>query len=88
MLAVTLNTGGMLCLALGMERHYREIYRAAPGSNTLPHWRRKGWPLLALGLLACLGGWGAPIGIVIWAGLLSIALIGVAAGIAIRSRRK
>ena len=88
LLATMLNTGGMSCLALGMEQHYRTIYDASPGPNELPYWRRKGWVLLSLGLAVCLAGRGFAIGAVLWTGLLSVALISVAIFLAAHQKHK
>ncbi len=81
-LAIFLNTSGMAALALGMERHHRAVFGVAPTPAGRRLWRTPGWLLLATGLLPCLAGWGVAIGIVLWTGLLTFALLAVAVALA------
>ena len=77
-LAILLNTSGMAALALGMERHHRAVFGVVPSLVIRRSWRIPGWLLLAAGLLPCLAGWGVSIGMVLWVGLLTFALLVVA----------
>ncbi len=81
-LAILLNTSGMAALALGMARHHRAVLGIEPDASKRKFWRIPGWLLLAAGLIPCLAGWGVSIGIVVWTGLLTFALLAVAFALA------
>jgi len=77
-LTLYLNVIGMACLAVGMERHYRAVWGIPPSPEALSRCRRRGWMLLAAALLPSITTWGAGIGVVVWIGALTIALLAVA----------
>ncbi|MBB3102509.1 DUF3325 domain-containing protein [Azomonas macrocytogenes] len=69
---MTLAYTGMLALCLGLERHYRQIWRETP-----PVWLRRGlrvggWMVLVMAFHACNLAWGAAMGAVGWFGLVSL----------------
>lgn len=66
---------GMAALALGMERHHRQVFGRGAGDGRLLLLRCSGGLLLALALLPCTLGWGASVGIVLWSGLLSVGVL-------------
>lgn len=76
--ALLLIVAGMAGLALGMARHFQEVFRHPPAAGVLHWWRGAGWLLLGLALLPCVAGWGVAIGIVLWSGLLAAGVIAVA----------
>lgn len=76
--ALLLIVAGMAALALGMARHFQDVFRHPPSSGVLHWWRGAGWLLLGLALLPCVAGWGVVIGIVLWSGLLAAGVIAVA----------
>lgn len=77
-LALLLIVAGMAGLALGMARHFQEVFRHPPAAGVLHWWRGAGRVLLGLALLPCIAGWGVAIGIVLWSGLLAAGVIAVA----------
>ena len=76
--ALLLIVGGMAGLALGMVRHFQEVFGRSPRSSVLYGWRGAGYLLLMLALLPCIAGWGVAIGIVLWSGLLAAGVMLVA----------
>jgi hypothetical protein len=66
-----LSYAGLSGLCLGMHRHHRQVLQRSGSTATLRALRASGWILLALSLMACVRGWGAATGIVMWLGLLS-----------------
>lgn len=78
--ALTLSFSGMAGLALAMDRHHEQV----TGRSEVPRTRRRvllwaGSLLLALSLAACIGAWGATVGLTAWCGLLTAGglLVGV-----------
>lgn len=84
--ALALVVAGMACLAAGMARHDAVVGKPQPGLAAMLYWRIAGWLLLPLALFPCIQGWGGPIGIVLWIGLLSVGVLVVAGVIAARRR--
>lgn len=82
LLALLGVVAGMAALALGMERHHRQVFGRAPGAGRRLLLRGGGWLLLALALLPCALGWGATMGIVLWTGLLSVGVLVTALALA------
>ena len=76
--ALLLIIGGMAGLALGMARHFQEVFGHPPLGRVLYRWRGVGYLLLMLALLPCIAGWGVAIGIVLWSGLLAAGVMLVA----------
>ncbi len=77
-LALALVLMGMAGLAVGMARHYQRVWGGEPLPGALRRYRQTGWCLLLAGLLPCLTGWGVSMGIIVWTGLLTPALLIVA----------
>ena len=78
--ALTLSFSGMAGLALAMDRHHEQV----TGRAEVPRTQRRvlrwvGSLLLALSLAACIGAWGATVGVTAWCGLLTAGglLVGV-----------
>ena len=69
---------GLSALALGMARHYPQFWGQAAPPQRLRRNRILGWALLASSYLPCLTEWNAAIGLIVWVGILSLALIAVA----------
>ncbi len=72
-LALALAYAGFVALCLAMDRHHGQVFR----HRAVP-WQRQalrlvGWLLLAASLPACIAGWGWPVGLVAWFGILSAA---------------
>lgn len=76
--ALLLIVGGMAGLALGLARHFQEVFGHPPLGRVLYGWRGAGYLLLMLALLPCIAGWGVAIGIVLWSGLLAAGVMLVA----------
>ncbi len=79
--ALALAFAGMAGLALAMDRHHEQVTGRA---EVVPHTRRRvlrwvGSLLLALSLAACIGAWGATVGVTAWCGFLTAGglLVGV-----------
>ncbi|MFZ2853098.1 MAG: DUF3325 domain-containing protein [Rhodocyclaceae bacterium] len=86
LVALASIVAGMACLAAGMARHDAIVGKPQPGLAALWYWRIAGWSLLPLALFPCIEGWGGPIGIVLWIGLLSAGVLAVSGVIAARRR--
>lgn len=78
--ALMLSFSGMAGLALAMDRHHEQV----TGSAEVPRTPRRvlrwaGSLLLALSLAACIGAWGATVGLTAWCGCLTAGglLVGV-----------
>ena len=76
--ALILIVAGFASLALGMERHYRQVFAAPLGQRRRHVLRGAGWILLGLAVLPCCLGWGIAMGIVLWTGLLAAGVLLVA----------
>jgi len=68
---------GMLGLCLGLERHYRQVWKKAPPARLLRSLRAAGWLALALAFYACVTVWGTAMGAVGWFGLVSLTGFGL-----------
>lgn len=75
LLALLCVVAGMALLALGMERHHRQVFGRGARGGQLLLLRCSGGLLLALALLSCALGWGVSMGIVLWSGLLSVGVL-------------
>lgn len=73
--ALALIVSGMGALALGVARHYREVFGVPPAARAARRWRLAGGGALVLALLCCVAGWGGAIGIVLWIGLLAAGIL-------------
>lgn len=62
---------GFVALALGMDRHAREVLGAAPSPARRKALRAAGWTALASALALCLWIWGGSVGAVEWFAVLS-----------------
>lgn len=69
---------GMASLAIGMDRHYRQFWGAPAPAMRLKHYRLRGWVLMAAAYLPCALEWNAAIGLIVWIGVLTLALMAVA----------
>ena len=63
---------GFAALCLGVEKHYREHWRASASRRLLRCLRVLGWLLLTLPFAACVAGEGWQIGPLLWVGWLSV----------------
>ncbi len=73
--ALCLIVFGMGALALGMARHYQQVFGTPAPAGSARRWRLAGSGALALALLCCTVGWGVAIGIVLWVGLLAVGVL-------------
>lgn len=74
LLGAALSYAGMAALCLGMDRHHRQVWtRTAPARQRAL--RIIGWLLLAAAIWPCVRAWGSSVGVVIWFGLLSAAVL-------------
>ena len=75
-LALALAYAGFTALCLAMERHYGEVFglRRVPARRALAL-RITGWALLALSLPPCVVARGWAMGVVLWCGVLSAAVL-------------
>ncbi|CAD5106411.1 DUF3325 domain-containing protein [Zestomonas carbonaria] len=64
--------GGMLALCLGLERHYKQVWKR-PSSTLRRALRAAGWLALAASFAASVLAWGWAMGPVGWFGLISLA---------------
>ena len=81
-----LTLAAMGCLALGMERHFHAWLGRAATPRQRKDLRLAGWLLLAGAIALSIRHWGASIGAVIWLGVLTFAILGVALILAVRAR--
>ena len=81
-----LTLAAMGCLALGMERYFHAWLGRAATPRQRKDLRLAGWLLLAGALALSIRHWGASIGPVIWLGVLTFAILGVALILAVRGR--
>lgn len=75
--ALLLAYNGMTLLCLGMERHYKQVWRVALTRGRQRWLRGCGWAALALSLLACGEAWNWAMGPVGWGGMLSVGGFGL-----------
>jgi hypothetical protein len=85
--SIVLSLAAWLSLALGMERHQRELsgrkWTAGP-SRAL---RTVGWLLLATSAAPLIARWGVLTGVSIWGALLSVAALAVVLAMALAAPR-
>lgn len=72
-LALALAYAGLAALCLAMDRHHAQLLQREPTALSRRLLRLAGWPLLLLAAWPCVALWGASIGAVVWAGMLSVA---------------
>lgn len=82
--AQMLTIVGFAALALSMPRHYRDILGRVPKSRVERAMRWAGWSLLGAGLSAAVASSGLAFGIILWAGLVTVAALFVAIMLAYR----
>lgn len=66
---------GFAALALGMERHARNVLGVAPSRGRRAVLRLVGWLLLAVALAIGLAGWSPTVGVVEWTAALTMATV-------------
>ena len=81
-LLLLMCAAGFASLALGMEKHWKQVWNSALGARRRTALRFSGWVLLAGALILAVIGWGASIGIVVWFGSLSGAGLAVVVALA------
>lgn len=64
---------GFASLALGMERHHRDLAGRSLSARMRRRIASAGWCALALSCVAAVHAWGVAVGIALWLGLLSLA---------------
>lgn len=75
MALVLVCAAAFAALALGMDRHAREVLGAAPSAGRRVALRVAGWGLLACALLISVAGWGRSVGLVEWLAVLTFAAV-------------
>ena len=75
LLAFGLCYAGMGALSLGMEKHHAQVWNDSPKPAQQKLLRASGWVLILLALVPSITGWNATVGIVTWAGMLSLGAI-------------
>lgn len=74
-LAFGLCYAGMAALSLGMEKHHAQVWTDSPKPLQQKLLRIAGWVLILLALVPSITGWNATVGVVTWAGMLSLGAI-------------
>lgn len=64
--------GGMLALCLGLERHFKQVWRFAPALVLRRGLRGLGWLALVASFGASVAAWGWAMGAVGWFGLIGL----------------
>lgn len=70
-LLLSICFAGLSSLALGMGKHWKQLWNSELSARRRRALRFSGWALLAAGLAVAVIGWGMSIGIVAWLGSLS-----------------
>lgn len=78
LLAFVVAFAGFAALALSLDRHHEDVWHRTPGRRAVWALRVVGWLLLAAALVPCVRSDGLASGIVLWAGLLTMAALCVA----------
>ncbi len=73
LIILLLSLVGFTALALGMDKHWKQVSRSAPSPQRRKLLRTSGWTLLTAALALCFMHWGDSIGPVAWLGGLSVA---------------
>jgi len=78
-IGLIMSVAGLAGLALAMSRHHSDVFGTAPTRRRRKVLRLAGWGLLALSLSLwpCLVAWGLSIGLVTWAGMLTLGTLAV-----------
>jgi len=88
LLGLILAIAGFAGLALAMSRHHRDVFGTPPTDRRRRRLRIAGWGLLALSLWPCLTAWGLVIGLVAWAGVLTLGALAVVLALTGRPPRR
>lgn len=75
LLAFGLCYAGMAALSLAMEKHHAQVWTDSPRPLQQKSLRVAGWGLILLALVPSITGWNATVGVVAWAGMLSLGAI-------------
>lgn len=75
LLAFGLCYAGMAALSLGMDKHYAQVWAGSLKPLQQKLLRVAGWSLILLALVPSVTGWNATVGIVTWAGMLTLGAI-------------
>lgn len=75
LLVVTTFAFAALALALGMERHAKDVLGVVPAPRRRLGLRIAGWVLLAVAMALGMLGWGATVGVVEWTGAMTVATV-------------
>jgi len=81
-LLLLICVAGFASLALGMEKHWKQVWNSELGARRRRALRFSGWVLLAAALAVAVIGWGVSIGIVVWVGSLTGAGLAVVLALA------
>lgn len=81
-LMLLICVAGLASLALGMEKHWKQLWNSEPCTRRRTAMRFSGWVLLAAALAIGAIEWGMSIGIVVWLGSLSVAGLAVVLALA------
>ncbi len=73
--------GGVAALSQGIERHHREFWNAPVPPERAALWRLGGAAILAAAYVVCVLGFGVSVGVVVWLGLGSLALLALTFGL-------
>jgi hypothetical protein len=73
--SLALCYAGLTGLCLAMGRHHQKVLQRQIAKGRALGFRAAGWALLTLSLVACVIGWGASVGVVVWFGVLSAAAL-------------
>lgn len=77
LVALLLSAGGFAFMALAMHKHYRQVFVAEPTKPGARARRITAWLLLGSSLAVAVVGEGAPVGIVLWTGVLTVSALSV-----------
>jgi len=81
-LLLLMCAAGFASLALGMDKHWKQVWNSELGVRRRTALRFSGWVLLAAALVVAVMGLGTSIGIVVWVGSLSGAGLAVVVALA------
>lgn len=84
--ALLLTVGGFACMALSMQKHYRQVFPAEPSRRGARIRRIAAWLLLGASLVPCVVGEGAAVGVVLWTGILTMSALAVTTLLTYRPR--
>ncbi len=69
---ISFTYAGFVLLSLGMEKHYRQLFKKKTSAQILRLLKAGGWVCLLLALLGSMRVWGIGIGTAAWCGIMMV----------------